>query len=1312
MKKRFLSIIMAAAMVLSLLPMSALAAEGTEGTMTQAALAAAIKAAPAGGTVTLTGDVDVTAPIIITKELTLDLNGKKILNSGNIWNEAGYNWSLISVRAGGDLTIKGSGMLQAKEDDCYAVDVMDGGICTIENGTFVGNIHAVYVLKGTLVVNGGTFSVQQKYTDPSKAYEFVLNCYDGHYKNGSASITVYGGTFVGFNPRACGAETAGKDTNFCAPGRVVEVTGGSGEELSTYIVKALDAGNMAVIPETSPEGGISASLEGTYTPNTTSDNIQDGGEGQPTGAVENNTVTVDFGTTGGTTTASLNVAADTVSSLANNNATLTVKSDAGTLDVDNDALQSIVDSADENSAVTLSITKGTETADSVTYTLTATDAAGNNVFEQGSSNGTITVTVDYSGTDKPSVYYLGENGTEKVDESLVKLDAENNLLTWTVSHFSDWLIQDGDNAISYQATGGTLTFTNDFSNALDAVNESGGTITVHEDVTDNFTSVISISKDVTINGSGTIAITAPDGSTAHCIDILNEGSLTLEGVTLDITGTTDDTYNHGGYGIDINHGGKLTLDGAVVNFSGLEAATCSSRPSGTDAGVTAAAIELKNGAKITANTIDGNFSNGGIWTVTDGSSIEINGCGSHGFSADKITVSGANSTVSVTGADYRGISINGTYLPNGTDAALTVEEGGTVNVTDCGDSTRPAVYLANGKYNAALVVKEGATLNVTATKDGKNDTISLSDDSSVKNVTSGDITGSVKNPSDVAIVATIDNGGSYTTLDAAVKAIGSNTTINLIGDGTLTKAIDSGKTLVVKSGAALTVDLTQEDVLKSTGTISVEDGGKLIAKTGTENTDVINMIGDSTCNVQLDSGKADISMADLASGKISIKFVGAKASVPAGGYWTLTMGVGTKDAKMDVTLDGTSSLTVASSKGLRIANGSKLTMESGSQLIVNSGALLRVGSEGEIAGDGTITNSGTVTLHKGDAADKTAKVTAITLAGGGAVYSQFEVTDGKIGPSGNVSHSTGSYTVAGVTENDGSTLIQFTERYTYYTPSSSSGGSTRYTVTAPTDVANGSVKVSPTRASYNQTVTVTVTPDEGYQLASIAVTDRSGNTITLERGNANQYTFKMPRGAVSIAVTFEEIAPWTSPYVDVTAGDWFYDAVEYVVDNSLMTGTSSTTFEPDAQLTRGMMATVLWAMSGGPVVNYAMDYTDVSDGDWYAEAVRWATSTGVVTGMGDGTYEPNAPITREQMMVMLYAYAVRAGYDVDQGGMSAREFDDYGEISGWAVTAMEWAVNTGMIGGKPGNLLDPTGSATRAEVATILRNYHQTFVAE
>ena len=466
------------------------------------------------------------------------------------------------------------------------------------------------------------------------------------------------------------------------------------------------------------------------------------------------------------------------------------------------------------------------------------------------------------------------------------------------------------------------------------------------------------------------------------------------------------------------------------------------------------------------------------------------------------------------------------------------------------------------------------------------------------------------------------------------------------------------------------------------------------------------MIGDSTCNVQLDSGKADISMADLASGKISIKFVGAKASVPAGGYWTLTMGVDTKDAKMDVTLDGTSSLTVASSKGLRIANGSKLTMESGSQLIVNSGALLRVGSEGEIAGNGTITNSGTVTLHKGDAADKTAKVTAITLASGGAVYSQFEVTDGKIGPSGNVSHSNGSYTVAGVTENDGSTLIQFTERYTYYTPShGGSSGSSGYAITVPSDIKNGDVTVSPSRATAGTVVTITVKPDAGYELDSLTVTDKNGGTVALKDIGSNKYTFTMPSGAVKIAAEFVEETPVsTLPFDDVAATAWYYDAVEYVYDNGLMNGTASDTFAPNATLTRGMLATVLWRMEGSPVVNYALPFEDVSGGQWYTEAIRWAASVGVVNGTSATTYAPNANITREQLATMLYRYAAYKSGSVSTSA-SLSGFTDAGSVSDYAADAMEWAVAEEIIGGMTSTTLVPQGSATRAQTATMLMRY-------
>mgnify|MGYP001397158886 CR=1 FL=1 len=190
----------------------------------------------------------------------------------------------------------------------------------------------------------------------------------------------------------------------------------------------------------------------------------------------------------------------------------------------------------------------------------------------------------------------------------------------------------------------------------------------------------------------------------------------------------------------------------------------------------------------------------------------------------------------------------------------------------------------------------------------------------------------------------------------------------------------------------------------------------------------------------------------------------------------------------------------------------------------------------------------------------------------------------------------------------------------------------------------------------------------------------------------------------------DEDVPLAPGVFEDLEGHWAKDNAEHAVELGLFAGTSETTFSPDLVMTRAMMATVLWATEGSPVADYRMDYDDVSAGDWYAEAVRWATSEGVVSGVGGGRFDPNSPITREQMAVMLYAYTIYKGYDIDQDGKAAQEFNDYSDISDWAVAAMEWAVNAGMIGGKPGNILDPGGYATRAEVATILRNYHRTFV--
>ena len=210
-------------MVVSMVPASAVTAFADNGAETSVAeqadsayqkLVDAISAAKAGDTVTLAEDVDVQKPLVVNKKLTLDLAGHKLYNTNDLWTDT--DWSLIEVAGEGDLTITGDGVMDAKENDCYAIDVVRGANLTIENGTFIGNIHAVYVLEGAAVVKGGKFSVRQTYPDTNKAYGFTLNCYDDNRENGTAKIYVTGGTYYKFDPADNWAE--GEHNNFCVKG--------------------------------------------------------------------------------------------------------------------------------------------------------------------------------------------------------------------------------------------------------------------------------------------------------------------------------------------------------------------------------------------------------------------------------------------------------------------------------------------------------------------------------------------------------------------------------------------------------------------------------------------------------------------------------------------------------------------------------------------------------------------------------------------------------------------------------------------------------------------------------------------------------------------------------------------------------------------------------------------------------------------------------------------------------------------------------------------------------------------------------------
>ena len=201
-----------------------------------------------GGEATLAADLDLgeTVSVAAGKEVTLDLNGKTISNTTDIWNTAANDWSLLSVR-GGSLTIKGAGTLQAKENDCFAVDVMDGGKVVIEDGTYVGNVHAVYVFEGSVEIKGGKYSIQQPSELPSP-YGYVLNCYDANRKNGTAKILVSGGEFVKFNPEDCAAE--GAHTNFLADG---------------YMSVEAEEGVWTVVRGTKPVVMTTAELRATLT---------------------------------------------------------------------------------------------------------------------------------------------------------------------------------------------------------------------------------------------------------------------------------------------------------------------------------------------------------------------------------------------------------------------------------------------------------------------------------------------------------------------------------------------------------------------------------------------------------------------------------------------------------------------------------------------------------------------------------------------------------------------------------------------------------------------------------------------------------------------------------------------------------------------------------------------------------------------------------------------------------------------------------------------------------------------------------------
>ena len=257
-------------------------------------------------------------------------------------------------------------------------------------------------------------------------------------------------------------------------------------------------------------------------------------------------------------------------------------------------------------------------------------------------------------------------------------------------------------------------------------------------------------------------------------------------------------------------------------------------------------------------------------------------------------------------------------------------------------------------------------------------------------------------------------------------------------------------------------------------------------------------------------------------------------------------------------------------------------------------------------------------------------------------------------------------------------------------------------------VENGSIVVDTTRAGYNELVTVIATPDAGYKLSELTVYDENNNMIAVSDKGNGIYTFVMPNEAVSINATFVRLEnPEVDPgmeFSDVNQTDWFYDSVQYVSNKRLMTGTADDQFSPNATTTRAMVVTILYRLEGEPAVTGDAHFTDLVSGQYYLDAVAWASQNDIVNGVGENTFAPNEDITREQMATILYRYAQYKGLDVSTAA-DLSGYPDAAQVQTYAQKAMSWAVAEGIVAGMDDGTLNPAGNASRAQIATILMRF-------
>lgn len=643
-----------------------------------------------------------------------------------------------------------------------------------------------------------------------------------------------------------------------------------------------------------------------------------------------------------------------------------------------------------------------------------------------------------------------------------------------------------------------------------------------------------------------------------------------------------------------------------------------------------------------------------VESTTGNASLSIKGSGSldvepKGSNSGITLCSSKNTNLDIDGADVTASSpaLYGVYLISSTDASststITVNNG---SLTTGGNGNVGIYYYWSDTNNAGT---SSLTVSGNAVVDTRNSQIMAQNKETVVQVGAGsDGNGGI-----------VFNGKSGT----------------VYGDVTLQEDLEIGndETLTIGKDASLTVP--DGKTLTNNGTVTTEEGGTLTGNI-TNAPPKIN-----TTNPLPDGTVGTVYNQQLAAENTPTQWSVTSGPLPAG----LTLNGNTISGTPTTANTYKFTVTATNNSG---SDSKEFTLTINPAPVLVTGVTLAPTSLSLFTGD---TAPLTATVQPADATNKTVN------------WSSSDEAVATVDSTGKVTAVGAGKATITVTTADGSHTATCTvtveKPYTpppYIPPT--------YAVTVP-ETTGGTVEVSPSRASSGRRVTITATPDLGYELESLTVLDSRGSEIALTAQGDGKFTFTMPSRKVTVQASF---APVPLPFEDVAPGAWYESAVRYAYTHGIMEGTSATTFVPGKSLTRAEAVQVLYNLEGQPTVSESATFPDLVY-QWYKPAIAWAESTGVVDGYEDGTFQPGQPVTRQEFAQMLYDYAAYKDYDLTaEGDLSA--FPDGDSVQEWALSAMTWANGNALINGHDDGTIDPKGTTTRAQAASILMRFDQNVV--